>query len=106
MGAWYLKSSQEGAGQLACARYTCYTCLAVSGSMLLCGGVRDQDSGLVVVLDSKTMDRQHTLRLEHAVHNLLSVQSEVWGVLGGGNVVVWGKAERGQGSGKSEAGRA
>ena len=82
------------------------TCLAVSGSMLLCGGVRDQDSGLVVVLDSKTMDCEHTLRLEHSVHNLLSVRSEVWGVLRGGNVVVWGKAERGQGSGKSEAGRA
>ena len=81
-------------------------CLAVSGSMLLCDGVCKDGSGFVVVLDSHSMSCQHTLRLDHSVRSLLSVRGEVWGELGNKMVVVWGKAEWGQRSGMSEAGRA
>ena len=59
-----------------------------------------------MVLDADTLICQHTLRLDHTVHRLLSVRGEVWGRLGNDTVVVWGKAERGKGSGMSEAGRA
>ena len=84
-------------------------CLAVSGSMLLCGGVSeesdDEESGFVVVLDCDSLRCQHTLRLDLPVFRLLSVHGEVRGTLGNLNVVVWGKVERGEGSGMSEAGR-
>ena len=84
----------------------CY-CLAVSGSMLLCGwGRKDDGSCFVAVLDIDTLTCQHTLRLDSLVWRLLSVPGEVWCTLGDGKVVVWGKAERGGGSGMSEAGRA
>ena len=84
----------------------CY-CLAVSGSMLLCcGQCDDEESGFMVVLDSDPLTCQHTLRLDPSVDSLLSVRGEVWGRIGYGNVVVWGKAERGEGSGISDAGRA
>ena len=54
-----------------------------------------------------TLSCQHTLRLEDSVESmLLSMRGEVWVRLGNGSVVVWGKAERGEGSGMSEAGRA
>ena len=77
----------------------CY-CLAVSGSTLLCGGARkDGTSGFVVVFDAETKRYQHTLCLDHYVYRLLSVRGEVWGRLGDKNVVVWGKAEPGEGSG-------
>ena len=83
------------------------SCLAVSGSMLLCGGYcKDGRSGFMVVLESDTLTCQHTLRLDHYVNSLLSVRGEVWGAIGSGKVVVWGKAEQGEGSGMSEAGRA
>ena len=53
-------------------------CLAVSGSMLLCGGVcKDGRSGFMVVLDSDTLTCQHTLRLDRSVNSLLSVRGEV-----------------------------
>ena len=42
--------------------YSCY-CLALSGSMLVCGGACKNGSGFVVVLDSQTMSCQHTVRL-------------------------------------------
>ena len=91
----------------------CCSCLAVSGLMLLCGGVcKDRRSDFVVVLDPDSIRCQHTLRLEHDVYGLLSVErllsmrGEVWGRLGNSCVVVFGKAERGEGSGMSEAGRA
>ena len=78
----------------------CY-CLAVSGSMLLCGGECTDHSGFMVVLDSDTLSCQHTLRLDHPVRSLLSVRGEVWGRLGNysvvDKVVVWGKVERGEG---------
>ena len=83
-------------------------CLAVSGSMLLCGGQRKgpgDRSGFVVVLDSDTLSYQHTLRFDRSVSRLLSVRGEVWGRLDF-NVVVWGKAEREEGLGMSEAGMA
>ena len=83
------------------------TCLSVSGSMLVCGGwCEDEESGFMAVLDSDSMDCQHTLRLDHYVESLLSVRGEVWGRLRDGKVVVWSKAERGEGSGMSEAARA
>ena len=74
----------------------CY-CLAVSGSMLLCGGdCKDGRTGFVVVLGSECMGCQHTLRLSqtHYVQRLLSVRGEVWSILGNGNVAVWGKEGR------------
>ena len=75
--------------------------------MLLCGGsCKDYMSGFVVVLDSDTLTCQHTQRLDHPVVSLLRMRGEVWGRLWNGSVVVWGKAERGEGSGMSEAGRA
>ena len=74
--------------------------------MLLCGGQCKDRSGFVVVLDSDTLDCQHTLRLDSLFRRLLSVRGEVWGTLRDRKVVVWGKAERGEGSGMSEAGRA
>ena len=37
------------------------------------------------------------LRLDHIVYRLLSVRGEVWGRLGNDSVVVWGKAEQGEG---------
>ena len=83
------------------------SCLAVSGSMLLCGDeCLDEESGFVVVLDSDTLTCQHSLRLDYSVERLLSVPGEVWGTLGNHSVVVWGKAERGEGSSMREAGRA
>ena len=82
-------------------------CLVVSGSMLLCGGrCEDDKSGFVVVLDADTLTCQHTLRLDLPCYRLLSVRGEVWGTLENGSLVVWGKAERGEGSSMSEAGRA
>ena len=63
-------------------------------------------SGFVAVLDINTLSVPATLRLDHHVHRLQSVRGEVWGTLGNNSVVVWGKAERGKGSGMSEAGRA
>ena len=85
----------------------CCCCLAVSGSMLLCGGwCKDHRSGFVLVLDSDTLDFRQTLRLDSPVYRLLSVRGEVWDLLGNWSMVVWGKAERGEGSGMSEAGRA
>ena len=87
--------------------WACY-CLAASGSMLLCGGAyKDEESfGFLLVLDSQSMSCQYTLQLDHYIHRLLSVRGEVWGTLADESVVVWGKAERGRGSGMSEAGRA
>ena len=79
-------------------------CLSVSGSMLLCGGKCWDDAGFVAVLDSKTMDHQHTVWLDHRVKNLLSVRGNVWGKIMDGSVVVWGKAEQGEGSGMSKVG--
>ena len=44
--------------------------LAVSGSMLLCGGQCKGDrTGFVVLLDSDTPNCQHTLRLDHIVNS-------------------------------------
>ena len=61
----------------------CCSCLATSGSMLLCGGVcEDEESGFVVVLDSDTLICQRTLRLDHPVEELLGMRGEVWGRLG------------------------
>ena len=81
------------------------SCLALSGSMLLCsGGCKDDRSGFLVVLDSDTFSCQHTLRLDLPCYRLLSMRGEVWST-GSGKVVVWGKAERGERSGLSEAGR-
>jgi len=57
----------------------CYD-LALSGSMLLCGGTcKDEKSGIVMVLDADTLRCQHTLLLDHPVNELLSVRGEVWG---------------------------
>ena len=85
----------------------CCHCLAVSGSMLLCGGQCNDDGsgGFVAVLDADTQTYLHTLELDHCVDSLLSVRGEVWGTLWYGAVLAWGKAERGGGSGTSEAGR-
>ena len=81
--------------------------LAVSGSMLLCVGYCKGDrSGFMVVLDADTDNYQHTLRLDPFISSLLSMRGKMWGRLGNGNVVVWGKVERGEGSGMSEEGRA
>ena len=75
--------------------------------MLFCGGsCWDDESGFMVVLDSDTLTCQHNLRLDLPVVELLSVRGEVWGTHENGSVVVWGKAERGKGSGMIEAGRA
>ena len=72
-------------------------CLAVSGSVLLCGGQCNGDRfGFVLVLDTDTLTCQHTLRLDSLVGRLLSVRGEVWGILGDSKLVVWGKAERGE----------
>ena len=79
-------------------------CLSVCGSVLLCGGKCWDDSGFVAVLDSKTMNYQHTVWLDHRVTNLQSVRGNVWGLLMDGSVVVWGKAERGEGPGMSKVG--
>ena len=57
-------------------------CLAMSGSMMVCGGYRNDDqNGFVVVLDSQAMRCGHTLRLDGPVDFLLSLRGEVWGVL-------------------------
>ena len=56
-------------------------CLAVSDSMLLCGGrCKDRTSGFVVVLDTESTTCRHILRLDHYVGSLLSVRSEVCGM--------------------------
>ena len=82
-------------------------CLAMSGSMLVCGGYRnDRRQGFVLVLDTEAMRCEHTLRLDGPVESLLSLRGEVWGVLSrrDGNtdrldkVVAWGKAELGAGA--------
>ena len=65
--------------------------------MLVCGGeCKHEESGFVVVLDINTLTCQHTLLLDHEVNSLLSVRGEVWGTHGNLDVVVWGKAERGE----------
>ena len=81
-------------------------CLAVSGSMLLCGGeCDDQESGFVLVLDSHTTSPQHTLQLDCFVEGLLSMRGKVWGTLGENSMVLWDKVARWEGSDMSEAGR-
>ena len=93
--------------------------LAMSGSMLLCGGMCKDDElcedddescedndGFVVVLDINSLTCQHTLQFDHSVEVLRSVRDEVWGRLWSNSVVVWGKAEQGEESGMREAGRA
>ena len=79
--------------------------------MLLCGGQCNDENGygFVLVLDSDTLTCQHTQLLNHEVYSLLGVLGEVWGTIEGPKgifVVLWGKAEWGQGSGMSKAGRA
>ena len=85
-------------------------CLAISGSKLLCGGVLVQDNdasdeydrdnaekGFLLVLDYEAMSCEHTLLLDYDPNYLLSRRGEVWSWLYDGPVVVWGKAERGEG---------
>ena len=83
-------------------------CLAMSGSMLVCGGYsNNSQNGFVLVLDTQATTCEHVLRLDGGVKALLSLRGEVWGVLLKDSkfdkVVVLGKAERGVGT--SEAGR-
>ena len=82
----------------------------MSGSMLVCGGYRnDRQNGFVLVLDTQSMRCEHTLRLDGPVFSLLSLRGEVWGMLTrkddgksrNDKVVVWGKAERGAGASKA-----
>ena len=85
--------------------------LAISGSKLLCGGdlVQDEDAsdeddrddakkGFMLVLDYEAMSCEHTLLLDYDPFCLLSRRGEVWVVSEDGPVVVWGKAEGGQGA--------
>ena len=90
-----------------------YPCsLAMSGSMLVCGGYRmNEANGFVLVLDTQNLRCEHTLLLDESVFYLLGLRGEVWGLLirrvGDetklDKVVVWGKVERAAGA--SEAGR-
>ena len=85
-------------------------CLAISGSKLLCGGELDQDDDgraeddrddvkkdFLRVLDYEAMSCEHTLLLDYDPNYLLSRRGEVWSWLYDGPVVVWGKAEQGEG---------
>ena len=77
---------------------------------LLCGGelVQDDDAsdeddrddakkGFLLVLDYEAMSCEHTLLLDYDPIRLLSRRGEVWCRMYQGPVVVWGKAERGEG---------
>ena len=93
LGTWSHLRTVRLSEHLAEAVYS--KCLAVSGSMLLCGGVRKGGRyGFMVVLDAATLSFQHTLQLEHDVRSLLSVRGQVWAKLGSMDVVMWGKGER------------
>ena len=68
-------------------------------------------NGFVLVLDTRSMRCEHTLRLDGPVSSFLSLRDEVWGMLNRkvdddtfifDKVVMWGMAE--QGAGASEAG--
>ena len=78
------------------------TCLAISGSMLVCGGYRNGDqNGFVLILDADAMRGQHTLLVDELVCCLFSLPGHVWALFGSleddcdvkaHSVVVWGKA--------------
>ena len=78
------------------------SCLAVSGSMLLCGGASEHLSGFVVVLNAATMSCEHTLRVDKSVRSLLNVRGEVWGILSDCSVVEWGNLRGGGGDFETE----
>ena len=57
-------------------------CLAMSGSMLVCGGYRnDSQYGFVLVLDTQAMTCEHVLHLDGPVNAWLILRGEVWGLL-------------------------
>ena len=85
-------------------------CLAIRGSKLLCRGELAQDNdasdkdncddvkkGFLLVLDYEVMSSEHMLLLDYDPNYLLSCQGKVWSIMIGCPVVVWGKAERGEG---------
>ena len=49
------------------------------------------------MLDYEAMSCEHTLLLDNDPFGLLSRRGEVWGALADGPLVVWGKAELGEG---------
>ena len=75
LGTWSHLRTMRVSEHVTDARFC--NCLAVSGSMLLCGGMCMDESGFVLVLDADTFACQHTLRLDHTVEELLSVRGEV-----------------------------